>query len=51
MKKTLIASFTALALIAATNVPDISKVQIWCARAELVLGEASFDQAVQVTSR
>jgi hypothetical protein len=32
-------------------VPDISKVQIWCAWAEVVLGEASFDQAVQVTSR
>lgn len=32
-------------------VPDISKVQIWCAFAEVVLGEASFDQPVQVTSR
>jgi hypothetical protein len=32
-------------------VPDINKVQIWCAWAEVVLGEASFDQAVQVTSR
>jgi hypothetical protein len=32
-------------------VQDISKVQIWCAYAEVVLGEASFDHAVQVTSR
>jgi hypothetical protein len=32
-------------------VPDISKVQIWCAYAEVVLGEASFEQPVQVTSR
>ena len=32
-------------------VPDISKVQIWCAYAEVVLGEASFEQPVQVTSQ
>lgn len=32
-------------------VPDVSKVQIWCAFAEVNLGEASFDQPVQVTSR
>ena len=32
-------------------IPDVSKVQIWCAFAEVVLGEASFDQPVQVTSR
>ena len=32
-------------------VQDISKVQIWCAYAEVVLGEASFEQPVQVTSR
>jgi len=32
-------------------VPEISKVQIWCAYAEVVLGEASFEQPVQVTSR
>jgi len=32
-------------------IQDISKVQIWCAYAEVVLGEASFDHPVQVTSR
>ena len=32
-------------------VQDISKVQIWCAWAEVVLGEASFDHPVQLTSR
>src|SRR5690349_24464646 len=32
-------------------VQDVSKVQIWCAWAEVVLGEASFSQPVQVTSR
>jgi hypothetical protein len=32
-------------------VPDVSKVQIWCAFAEVVLGEASFPQPVQVSSR
>src|SRR5262245_59912363 len=32
-------------------VPDISKVEIWCAYAEVVLGEASFGQPVQVSSR
>lgn len=33
------------------NVPDISKVQIYCAYVEMSLGEASFDQPIQVTSR
>jgi hypothetical protein len=32
-------------------VPDVSKVQIWCAFVEVVLGEASFQQPVQVSSR
>jgi hypothetical protein len=32
-------------------VPDVSKVQIWCAWAEVVLGEASFDHPIQVSSR
>jgi hypothetical protein len=32
-------------------VPDVSKVQIWCAWAEVVLGEASFEHPVQLTSR
>jgi hypothetical protein len=32
-------------------VPDVSKVQIWCAFAEVILGEASFQQPVQVSSR
>jgi len=32
-------------------VQDVSKVQIWCAFAEIVLGEASFDHPVQLTSR
>jgi hypothetical protein len=32
-------------------VHDIAKVQIWCAWAEVVLGEASFSHPVEVTSR
>jgi hypothetical protein len=32
-------------------VQDVTKVQIWCAFAEVVLGEASFDHPVQLTSR
>ncbi len=32
-------------------VQDVSKVQIWCAFAEVVLGEASFDHPLQLTSR
>ena len=32
-------------------VQDVSKVQIWCAWAEVVLGEASFEQPVQVSRR
>ena len=32
-------------------VSDVSKVQIWCAFAEVVLGEASFLQPVQLSSR
>jgi hypothetical protein len=32
-------------------VQDVSKVQIWCAFAEVNLGEVSFDQPVQLTSR
>jgi hypothetical protein len=32
-------------------IQDVSKVQIWCAFAEVVLGEASFQQPIQVTSR
>jgi len=32
-------------------IPDVSKVQIWCAWAEVVLGEASFDHPLQLTSR
>jgi hypothetical protein len=32
-------------------VQDVAKVQIWCAWAEALLGEASFEQPVQVTSR
>ena len=32
-------------------VHDISKVQIWCAYAEVPLCEASFGQPVQVSSR
>src|SRR5215468_3255402 len=38
-------------IILPAYVPDVSKVQIWCAFAEVVLGEASFDHPVQVTSR
>lgn len=34
-----------------TYVQDVSKVQIWCAFAEVVLGEASFGQPVEVSSR
>ena len=32
-------------------VQDVSKVQIWCSFAEVVLGEASFEHPVQLTSR
>jgi hypothetical protein len=32
-------------------IQDVSKVQIWCAFAEIVLGEASFDHPLQLTSR
>src|SRR5258705_13085480 len=32
-------------------VQDISKVQIWCAFVEVVLGEASFQQPIQFSSR
>jgi hypothetical protein len=32
-------------------IPDVSKAQIWCAFVEVVLGEASFQQPVQVSSR
>jgi hypothetical protein len=32
-------------------VHDVTKVQIWCAWAEALLGEASFQQPVQVSSR
>ena len=32
-------------------VQDVSKVQIWCAWAEVVLGEASFEHPLQLTSR
>ncbi|MGH9669058.1 MAG: hypothetical protein ACRD3A_02980, partial [Terriglobales bacterium] len=29
------------------HVPDIAKVQMWCAWAEVVLGEAPFDKVVK----
>ena len=32
-------------------VPDISKVQIYCAYVEMSLGEAAFDQPIKVASR
>jgi hypothetical protein len=32
-------------------VQDVSKVQIWCAYAEVVLGEASFEKPIQVANR
>jgi hypothetical protein len=32
-------------------VPDIAKVQIWCAWAEANLGEASFEKPVQLTRK
>jgi hypothetical protein len=32
-------------------VPDISKVQIWCAYAEVVLGEASFEHPIHVAGK
>ncbi len=38
-------------IIVPAYVQDISKVQIWCAYVEVVLGEASFQQPVQVSSR
>jgi hypothetical protein len=33
------------------HVQDVSKVQIWCAYAEVLLGEASFQRPVQVSSK
>ena len=33
-------------IVVPSYVPDIAKVQIWCAFAETLLGEASFDQPV-----
>ena len=38
-------------IIVPEYVHDIAKVQIWCAWAEANLGEASFDQPVQLTSK
>ena len=37
-------------IVVPSYVPDIAKVQIWCAWAETVLGEASFDQPVKMQS-
>jgi hypothetical protein len=30
------------------HVPNVARVQIWCAFAEVILGEASFDQPIKV---
>jgi hypothetical protein len=38
-------------IIVPSYVQDVAKVQIWCAWAEALLGETSFEQPVQVTSR
>ena len=35
-------------IVVPNYVPDIAKVQIWCAWAETLLGEASFDQTVML---
>jgi hypothetical protein len=32
-------------------IKDIAKVQVWCAFAEVVLGEASFDKTVSLTMK
>ena len=37
-------------LIVPAYVPDIARVQIWCAWAETLLGEASFDKPVRMQS-
>jgi hypothetical protein len=34
-------------IVVPVYVPDVAKVQIWCAWAEVLLGEASFEQAVK----
>jgi len=34
-------------IVVPSYVEDISKVQIWCAFAEVLLGEASFEKPVQ----
>lgn len=34
-----------------TYVPDVAKVQIWCAFAEVLLGEASFDPPAMVMNK
>jgi hypothetical protein len=33
------------------QIHDVAKVQIWCAWAEALLGEASFEKPIQLTSR
>jgi hypothetical protein len=33
------------------QIHDVAKVQIWCAWAEVLLGEASFEKPIQLTSR
>jgi hypothetical protein len=32
-------------------VPDISRVQIYCSYVEMSLGEAAFEQPIQISSR
>jgi len=36
-----------LQIVLPKHVPDVAKVQIWCAYAEVVLGEASFEKPVK----
>lgn len=33
------------------QIHDVARVQIWCAWAEVLLGEASFEKPIQLTSR
>ena len=34
-------------LVVSSYVPDVAKVQIWCAVAETLLGEAAFEKPVK----
>ena len=47
MKGTMKGVKTHRSIVLPAYIPDVAKVQIWCAWAETLLGEASFDQPVK----